>query len=241
MIPYDCIRDFLEEHRMIKQFQIPTRDVHSALLYVERNLKSPDAEEPISSPTLNKKRSYDCTECHAGFFLLDARNGCYVCSNCGVVPHNGSVNVEREWFDGVTEDQLAPRHKRTKYIPGVSKWMVDKLSSNPRMAYERSTRSEMEHMNGYMNLPSDTLHAAHRNFMRWTENGYIRDVKLAACMFHAILCSQFLSDVEVRRMVRQRKSIPQVEDPAPKPTFPCRCGTLHHSKKEARFHSCRHE
>lgn len=239
VIPYDCIRDFLEEHRMVQLFRLSTRDLHSAILYVDRNLKPQPAAE-VETPTQTPaKRPYDCTECNAGHFLLDAHNGYYVCSNCGVIPHHGSINVEREWIDEVTEAQLAPRHKRTKYIPGVPRWMVDKMSSNPRMAYERSTLSEMENMNGYMNLSPDVLHATHRNFLRWTENGYNRDVKMAACMFHAILQPQFLSDAEVRGMVRQRKSIPQVEDPTPDPTFPCRCGMLHYSKKAARFHSCR--
>jgi hypothetical protein len=239
VIPYDCIRDFLEDHRMVKLFRMSTRDLHSALLYVDRNLKQQPAEDETPTRTPGK-RPYDCTECNAGFLLLDAHNGYYVCGNCGVIPHHGSINIEREWIDDVTDDQLAPRRKRTKYIPGVPKWMVDKMSSNPRMAYERCTHSEMETMNGYLNLSSDMLHAAHRNFLRWTENGYNRDVKMAACMFHAILRNQFLSDAEVRGMVRQRKSIPQVEDPTPNPTFPCRCGMLHYSKKSARFHSCRH-
>lgn len=238
VIPYDCIRDYLEAHSMVQVFRMSSRDLHSALLYVDRNLKV-SKEEEGDTPTATQ-RPFDCTECNAGFFLLDAHNGHYVCEHCGVVPHRGSINVEREWIDDVTEEQLAPRHKRTKYIPGVPKWMVDKLSSNPRMAYERSTLSEMETMNGYMHLSPDMLHAAHRNFLRWTENGYNRDVKMAACMLHTILRSQFLSDSEVRGMVRQRKSIPQVEDPTPQPTFPCRCGVLHYSKKAARFHSCRH-
>lgn len=223
---------------MVQLFRLSTRDLHSALLYVDRNLKSQPAEDETATQT-PEKRPYDCTECRAGYFLLDAHNGSHVCNNCGVIPHHGSINVEREWIDDVMEDQLAPRHKRTKFIPGVPKWMVDKMSSNPRMAYERSTRSEMENMNGYMNLSPDVLHAAHCNFLRWTENGYNRDVKMAACMFHAILRTQFLSDAEVRGMVRQRRSIPQVEDPTPAPTFPCRCGMLHYSKKAARFHSCR--
>ena len=237
VIPYDCIRDFLEDHRMVQLLRMSTRDLHSALLYVDRNFKASSEETDTSTST---KRPYDCKECNAGYFLLDAHNGHYVCGNCGVIPHHRSINVEREWIDDVSEEQLAPRHKRTKYIPGVPKWMVDKLSSNPRMAYERSTLSDMENMNGYMNLSPDMLHAAHRNFLRWTENGYNRDVKMAACMFYTILHSQFLSDTEVRGMVRQRRSIPQVEDPTPKPTFPCRCGVLHHSKKAARFHSCRY-
>lgn len=238
VIPYDCIRDFLEEHPVVQLFGMSTRDVHSALLYVDRNLKPQVAEDETPTPA-PVKRPYDCTECNAGFLVLDAHNGYHVCSNCGVIPHRGSINVEREWIDDVREDQLAPRHKRTKYIPGVPKWMVDKMASNPRMAYERSTLSEMENMNGYMNLSPDVVHAAHQNFLRWTENGYNRDVKMAACMFHVILQGQFLSDVEVRGMVRQRKSIPQVVDPAPDPTFPCRCGVLHYSRKAARFHSCR--
>jgi hypothetical protein len=240
VIPYDCIRDFLEEHRMVQLFGMSTRDLHSALLYVDRNFKAPE-EEAAAATSPPPRRPYDCTECNAGYFLVDEHNGHYVCEGCGAVPHYGSINVEREWVDDVTEKQLAPRHTRTRYIPGVSKWMIDKLSSNPRMAYERSTLSEMENMNGYMHLSPDRLHAAHRNFLRWTENGYSRDVKMAACMFHTILHSQFLTDAEVRGMVRKRKSIPQVEDPTPEPTFPCRCGVMHHSKKAARFHSCRHE
>lgn len=238
VIPYDCIRDLLEEHCMVQLFGISTRDLHSALLYVDRNFNAPSEEE--ASIQALPKRPYDCTECNAGYFFLDAHNGCYVCGNCGVIPHRSSINVEREWIDDVPEEQLAPRHKRTKYIPGVPKWMVDKLSTNSRMAYERSTLSEMENMNGYMNLSPDMLRAAHRNFLRWTENGYNRDVKMAACMFHTILQSQFLSGAEVREMLRQRRSIPQVEDPTPRPTFPCRCGVLHYSKKAARYHSCRH-
>jgi len=226
---------------MVQLFRMSTRDLHSALLYVDRNLKvlsvEEGGEETPTQPLI--KRAYDCTECNYGYLMLDAHNGHYVCGNCGVVPHHRTINVDREWIDDVKGEQLAPRHKRTKYIPGVPKWMVDKLSSNPRMAYERSTLSEMENMNGYMSLSPDMLHKAHRNFLRWKENGYNRDVKMAACMFHTILRSQFLSDAEVRGMVRQRRSIPQVEDPTPKPTFPCRCGLMHYSKKAARFHSCR--
>ena len=225
---------------MVQLFRISTRDLHSALLYVERNFRPSEATEN-EDEVLPTTRPYDCTECNAGFLLLDAHSGYYVCEHCGVVPHRGSINVEREWIDGVTSDQLAPRHKRTKYIPGVPKWMVDKLSSDPRLAYTRSTLVEMENMNGYMNISPDMLHDAHCNFLRWTDNGYNRDVKMAACMFHTTLHSQFLSESDVRGMVRQRRSIPQVEDPVPKPSFSCRCGMMHHSKKEARFHSCRHE
>lgn len=241
VIPYDCIRDFLEGHRVVQLSKMSTRDLHSAILYVDRNLQAPSSTKEVATDAMqpSAKRPYDCMECNAGYLFLDAHSGHYVCGSCGVVPHRGSINVEREWIDDVPDDQLAPRHKRTKYIPGVPKWMVDKLSSNPRLAYERSTHSEMETMNGYVNLSPDMLDAAHRNFLRWTDNGYNRDVKMAACMFHTILRSQFLSDAEVRGMVRQRRSIPQVEDPTPKPAFPCRCGVLHHSKKAARFHSCR--
>ena len=241
LIPYDCIRDFLEEHRVVQLFAMSTRDLHSALLYVDSHYKALSEEtEDETTTQAFPKRAYDCTECSAGYLFVDAHNGCYVCGNCGVIPHRSSINVEREWVDDVPDRHLAPRHKRTRYIPGVPKWMVDKLSSDPRMAYEHSTFSEMENMNGYMNLSSDMLHTAHRNFLRWTENGYNRDVKMAACMFHTILQSQFLSDTQVRGMVRQRRSIPQVEDPTPKPTFPCRCGTLQYSRKAARYHACRH-
>mgnify|MGYP006079745313 CR=1 FL=1 len=240
VIPYDCIREYLSSHRMVQLFMISTRDLHSALLYVERNFKQEQTPRDDTYDAVSTARSYDCTECNAGNLCLDTHNGHYVCDNCGIVPHHGTLNVEREWIDGVTDEQLAPRHKRMRYIPGVPKWMTDKLSSNPRRAYECSTMGEMENMNGYMNLTPEMLYDAHCNFLLWTENGYNRDVKMAACMFQKILHSQFLSDADVRCMMRNRMSIPQVADPTPNPSFPCRCGVLHHSKKAARFHSCRH-
>jgi hypothetical protein len=147
--------------------------------------------------------------------------------------------VDREWIDDVRDYHSVPYHKRVKYIPGVPKWVVDKMAYNPRCAYERETMSEMENMNGYMNLSPHLLRYAHHNFLRWTDNGYSREVKMTACMFHITLRSQFLSESDVRGMVRQRRRIPQVEDPTPQAMFPCQCGIRHHSKKEARFHSCR--
>lgn len=234
VIPFDCIRDYLEEHRMVELFRLSVRDVHSALLYVERHF-APEAEEEVPVAT----RPPDCAECGKGYLRLDAHHGHYVCDTCGLVPHHGSLNVEREWIDHVRDEDLAPRHKRTRYVPGVSRWMVDRLSANPRRAYEREAFAEMENMNAYLHLSPDVLHTAYRNFLRWTENGYNRDVKMAACMFHTILRAQFLNDTDVRDMMRRRQSVPRVTDPTPAPTFPCRCGKLHYTKKAARFHSCR--
>lgn len=254
-VPYDCIRDYLETHQLVSFFGISSRDLHAALLHVERYTKR-DLEEqdtPTPSPV---KRPFDCTECKSGYIALDAREGIHVCCNCGVVPHHGTVNVEREWFNEVNDCDLAPQHLRTRYIPGVPKWMVDKHVSDPRSAYERAVKEDMENMNGYMNLTPDSVALAHRTFLRWTENGYSRDVKMAACMFHVTLQFQFMSNTSLRNVVNDKKMtgkqtidalckrdetvrIPQVVDPTPKPAFPCRCGVLHYTMKTARYHTCR--
>ena len=239
VIPYDCIRDYLEDHEMLRLFRISSRELHSALLYVERHLVSNETKDETPPPSSCADRPYDCTECEKGYLYLDAHRGHRVCGSCGFVPNRAPENVEREWIHAVRDEDLPPRHKRAKFVPGVPKWMVDRLSANPRGAYERETMEEMENMNGYMNLSVDMIRAAHRTFLSWTDNGYSRDVKMAACMFHSILHSQFLSGSEVRGMVKQRRRIPQVTDPTPQPTFPCECGVLHYSKKEARYHSCR--
>ena len=239
VVPYDCIRDYLEGQRVVQLSKVCSRDLHSAILYVERKLRHPavvETEDP-PPPTLVPP---ECVECNKGYYLVDAVNGNHVCSHCGVVPNRASLNITREWIDGVRDEDLAPRSKRSRHVPGVPEWMVKKNSANPRAAYEQRALEDLENMNGYMHVNPDVVRLAHQNFLRWTENGYSREVKMLACLFHPILRSQFLTETDVRSMVRVRSSIPQVEDPIPKPTFPCRCGMLHHTKKGARYHSCRH-
>lgn len=239
VIPYDCIRDYLEDQDLVIISRVCSRDLHSAILYIERKLCHPvqDTEETVH-PTV--RRPYDCTECAMGYYLIDSVNGHYVCSNCGVVPNQASLNITREWIDRVRDEDLAPPSKRTKHVPGVPDWMVNKNSANPHAGYGIRAREALEHLNGYLNVNPDMLQLAHQNFLRWTENGYSREVKMLACLYHPILRSQFLTETTVRDMVRFRASIPQVQDPIPQPTFPCRCGMLHHTKKDARYHSCRH-
>lgn len=244
VVPYDCIRDYLENQRLVVLSNVCSRDLHSAILYVERKLRHPvreteeEEEEETTGPAM--RRPYDCTDCCRGYYLLDAVNGNNVCSHCGFVSNRASLNVTREWIDGVRNDELAPPSKRTKHVPGVPIWMVKKNSANPRAAYEQRTREDLEHLNGYLNVNPNVLHMAHQNFLRWTDNGYSREVKMLACLYHPILRSQFLTETAVRDMVRVRANIPQVQDPTPQPTFLCRCGMRHHTKKAARYHSCRH-
>lgn len=235
VIPYDCIRDYLEEQRVVQLSKVCSRDLHSAIVYVERRLRR-GVTEP--TPDVEVRRQYQCFECNKGYYVLDAVNGHYVCEQCGVIPNRSSVNVTREWIDGVND--IAPPSKRAKHVSGVPDWMVKKNSANPRRVYEQRALEYLQQLNGYMNVNSDVLNLAHQNFLRWTENGYSREVKMLACLFHPILRSQFITETNVRSMVRARASIPQVDDPVPKPTFPCRCGMLHHTKKGARYHSCRH-
>ena len=244
VVPYDCIRDYLEDHSLVQLMGLSTRDLHSALLHVERiNGGNHDATGAPESDSAPSKRPYDCPECSAGYLLLHAHEGHYACENCGVIPHRGTINVEREWIDGVCASDLSvQRRRRVRGVPGVPRWMVDRCSSgtdSSRGAYERASLADMENLNGYMNLSPDLLHAAHRSFLRWMENGYTRELKMVACMFHVVLRPQFLPDAQVRDMVRKRRRVPQVEDPTPKPEFACRCGEMHHTKKEARFHACR--
>ena len=242
VVPYDCIRDYLENQRLVILSHVCSRDLHSAILYVERKLRPPtrhtEEEEETAVPVV--RRPYDCTECRKGYYLVDTANGNYVCSYCGVVPNQASLNITREWIDGVKDEDLPPPGKRAKRVPGVPDWMVKKNSANPRAAYEQRTREDLENLNGYLHVNPDVLHLAHQNFLRWTENGYSREVKMLACLYHPILRSQFLTETKVRGMVRVRANIPQVQDPTPQPTFPCRCGMMHHTKKAARYHSCRH-
>lgn len=232
IIPYDCIRDYLQSHSLVNAFNIGTRDLHSAIIYVERHLQPlPEHHNtPSSAPVPT------CSECHIGYMEIDAHNGSLVCSNCGLVPTRGSINIEREWVSEAPQ----PRGKRPRGIPGVPKWMSDQLMHDSRDAYNKETMDYLEHLNAYVGFTPDMLDRVHKTFLSWTDNGYCRNVKMAACMMHSVLKDQFLNEHVVREKVRKRSHIPAVHDPCPQPTFACPiCGSLHYSKKEARFH-CRY-
>jgi len=232
IIPYDCVREYLQSHSLVKTFNISIRDLHSAIIYVERHLQT-------SCSSSNNKPSGavpTCSECSSGHMEIDHHNGCMVCSNCGLVSTRGSINIEREWDSAVP----IPRGKRPRGIPGVPKWMYNQLMHDPRRAYMSETMDYLQHLNAYMGFTQDMLECVHTTFLSWTDNGYCRNVKMAACMMHVVLKTQFLDENHVREKVRKRSHLPSVQDPCPQPTFACpKCGSMHHSKKEARFH-CRY-
>ena len=106
MVPYDCIREYLETHPMIQSLGVSARDVHSALTVLADTFVVTEPEPP---PSARPEKRVRCTDCSSVNVILDEHEGVNVCDDCGVVQTRRSINVVHEYVAPVAEAQLAPR------------------------------------------------------------------------------------------------------------------------------------
>jgi hypothetical protein len=233
-LPFDCICAYLDAHPLVAALST-AKEVHSALVRLERERRraaddAPDTPAPATRP-------YDCVECDAGYVFLDAQGGVHVCEACGAVQTHSCINVTPEWMAPVTDADLAPRHRRRHYVPGVPQWMMRRHDGG--FASKRESMDLMHTLNAHVQLCDDDLERVHQRFRKWNDNGYTRETKMVACMIHPLLRDQFIDERELRTCLRTHRGLPEVVDPTPRPTFPCVvCKTLQHTAQSARFH-CR--
>lgn len=225
VLPYECVRDYLEAHPLVAHRPVDARAVHAALVALDAR-----AQAPVQGPA--PRRAADCVECGAGYVVLDAAGGQHVCSACGLVQTRRTGNVAPEY---VAPAPFVPRKRaRDDGADALPGYLFLRARDPEYVALD-----ELTELNAWVHLPDDDVRACARTFTAWEGSGHTRLAKMVACLLHPLLRAQFPSESDVRARVRQRASLPCVADPTPSPTFPCaRCGALHYSKKEARFH-CR--
>ena len=233
ILPYDCVREYLEAHPLVHALAVSPREVHAALVHLEERCTERSEEEEIL-PRGERPPSGGCAEC-GGYLLLDEHEGQHVCALCGVVPTRGTINVTPEYRAPAPE----PTRKRPRTVPGVPWWMLAGMRADAATTALRRAREDLEQYNLYAGHAPADLEDCARVFVTWSGAAHRRDARLVACLLHPLVRAQFLRAADVRASLRQGRALATIVDPTPAPRFPCgTCGTALHSMRDARFH-CR--
>lgn len=225
VFPLSAVHDFLGRHKLVDAMGVSEAEVHSAILDIHRRFMSVEKEPLLESPSTSR-----CSAC-GGHVLLDAREAVLVCDACGVVQHQGSLNIAPE-YTGPAKVRRTSAHRPR----GVPLWMFrDSLTDD--LSGRRSKHwSKMQHFNIYVGLGDDELARMDRILAACTGGGHSADARIAAALIYPPLRKSIPTDDALRDRIRRGEAIPVVHSTVPTAEFGCEgCGRKFHTRKEARF------
>lgn len=230
ILPYDCCSEYLESHPMIQAYRLSSRDIHSALVHIDKLVTKSITTTPDDSVSSYVER---CIEC-SGIMELSARDGHMVCSECGLIPHNHSINVVRE-YDAPVKNDDPVKQRGPRGVRGVPTWMVQKNACSSDHVH--SYMDDLAHYNHYTGLSTDTLTDCNTLLTRWTGGHFSREQRIVTALIYHVIQSQILEETDVRSCIRRGGSLRSIVDQRPPATFPCsKCGTMEYSRRAAAYH-----
>ena len=226
VLPFDIVCDFLNDHPVVRNMGVSSREVHSALLEINRRVEeapTPPVETPIVRP-------FDCLQCKAGRYVVVHHDGENVCDNCGIVAGRQLMVCQ---YERPSDNVHQPK---TSSIRGVPGWLVLKMATPYESMYS-GYWDRLQHYNIFTKLSHEQLQCADRRLRTWTDTGLTRDARLAASLLYPLIKDHFPATISIREHIRRHESIPVLNDPTPIPMFACgTCGVTEHTAKGARFH-----
>lgn len=176
-----------------------------------------------------------CVECGVGVTTLDARNGNYVCSHCGLCSRQ-QVNVEPEYQ---APPEVSCRGKRRRGPVGVPTWMVEKNRSVDQCDRRHSSYwDEIESFNqAFCHMGIDDLEEVDHLLRAWkATGGDTREARMVAALLYVRMRDLLPTEHDIRKQLRCHHPLERVDCGPPPPEFACEtCDRKHHTKKGARF------
>tara|TARA_B110001452_G_scaffold187767_1_gene158107 strand:- start:231 stop:1043 length:813 start_codon:yes stop_codon:yes gene_type:complete len=237
LFPLSCVSEFLEGHSIVKAMDLSARDVHGAILEVDRRVKSGRRQDLATQADATRpappRAPAGCLECK-GYVEMDVREGNRVCVDCGLVQERSSMGMALDFAEPFVETKKSTSKSRNM-LAGVSAHVKEKVSGN-RHRLHSPHWEKMEHYNAYVQLQTDDLIAMDRLLAAWTEGGPPSLVRVAAVLLYLPLKKTFPEEGEVRKNVRIGANVDKVVSVVPDREFECsRCGRGAYSMKEARY------
>jgi hypothetical protein len=231
LIPLSIISNHIETHPLVLALKVPTEEAHAAIVrlhaFMYRQPKHQE-KEPVKVPP-------KCLECKKGYMNIDAHNGHYVCSFCGICSR-GQINVEPEYQ---APPEVNPRGKRKRGIPGVPAWVLKKNQSvDPSIWTHSSYWEEIEAFNeSICHMALDDLEQVDWMLRNWkATGGDTREARMAAAMLYFRLKDSLPTENDIRQQLRCHRGLREVKCGPPEPEFECQyCDRMHYTKKGARF------
>ena len=154
LLPYDCLKEFLEAHPLVATANVQPETIHACMLTMMR--EDSDESRPSPSKTSNKAQKakpapnmWRCTHCKARM-TVDIRESELVCTACGVVsrwinPDNCRV------FE---ESKVVRTSAATSTIP---RWVKAANDFDPGEYHRIEVERAIDHWNTYR--PGGTHHS----------------------------------------------------------------------------------
>ena len=217
--PYDCVKDFLETHPVMRMSGAKSWRIHHFLSeLLSHDVKNKDSKATKTSTTEATKQTFSCPLCKGSQFEINRREAHLTCTNCGctepyIDPDNCMYYAEAECTtlcgaDRSLEYEIAAEIRHWSDIPGS--W-VRRNDSEQKIAVEEALRLK------YASLTERCVSAL-----------LVTDVRK-------------LVDLDVvKDRMRAGRELPVIAAPMPPPKpFVCSgCGEPVASRYEIRRHGC---
>ena len=250
--PLNMMKPYLKSEAIIRGADTNMADVHSAMVSLIEFMKVPPSEKssndppppPCTSIVYPHNDSTSGCGCSRVFERIDARNGCIVCDNCGVVKQF-NINVEPEFVKPVEESDLAHPSKRARCIRGVNESVVRSIEASDRRDaqkdIDRLILRDMAHWTGYFHLSQHSVYEAAKLFTTWNRSGQCglsRAAKMLAILYFMEIGDKLPSLASTRKLI-SRADNPGFDalqmEPSGGAFQCCECARNWSSAKDARF------
>ena len=219
-LPLCSIELFLRSHALFQAARLDLHELHRYIL----EFHALERKRMPSPPPWRGGRRADpnaCSQCGADV-ELDAREGCVVCTSCGV--------VQREVVFGGPSFQPEPEIS-AKAARGHACAVSLVASDEPH-----NNEPDHAHRNQYAKQPDEEVRRHHqRQQAAFPKKHSKLETVVCAALFHGLLRGSTPAEEKVRAAIAKAEPIERVEF-AKKREFKCACGAVEFSRKAARFH-----
>ena len=231
LIPLSIVSNHIETHPLVLALRLSTEETHAALVRLHAFM----CQQPKNQKAVPAKVPPTCTECEQGYMQIDAHNGHYVCSFCGICSR-GQRNVDPEYQ---APPDINSNGKRKRGVPGVPAWLLKKNQSVD--VSERAHSSyweEIEALNeSICHLGLDDLEHVDWMLRNWkATGGDTREARMAAALLYVRVKDSLPTENDIRQQLRRHRGLQEVQCAPAEPEFKCEhCDRMHYTRKAARF------
>ena len=237
LLPYDCVRDFLEEHPLIDISDATPRGVYEAIVAIlertrEATARDDRIDERRAAP--NEVRIEPCALCK-GYKRYDSHTGDLICSSCGACSR--FTRAEDARLYDKPDEKSGGRPTRDDNIAQWAKKSVEFAEGEYRRIL---IEKDMDSWNDYR--PGGPCHGADamtrlKRLVHVPERVGPTDRVMAALLLPAV--ERAFDFEQIADAVRQGKRLPTLAYDPPQPQFACqRCGAAVFNRYEERRHPC---